>query len=67
MVTQGYTATLVAATLAISRRVCTTKSGREAVGLTALTTNTSWWHAGKNPRTDIVVWLGGCEEKKTFR
>jgi hypothetical protein len=23
--------------------------------------------AGKNPRTDIAAWLGGCEEKKTFR
>jgi len=65
MVTQGYTATLVAATLAISRSSLYYQKRREAVGLTALTTNTSWWHAGKNPRTDIVVWLGGCEEKKT--
>src|SRR6266478_2596150 len=41
MVTEGYTATLVAATLAISGRVCTTGSGREAAGLTEPTMSRS--------------------------
>jgi hypothetical protein len=41
MVTQGYTAALVAATLAISRSSCITRSGREAGAQIEATMNRS--------------------------
>jgi hypothetical protein len=55
MVTQGYTATLVAATLAISRSICTTGRSREAVGPTELAMSRSSWRAGRNWRTGIAA------------
>ena len=55
MVTQGYTATLVAATWPSADRVCTTGRNREAAGPIGSTTNRSSWRAGKNPRMDIAA------------
>ena len=68
MVTQGYTATLVAATSGHQpvESVLPEEAARQP-GRSTRTTSRSSWRAGKNPRTDIAAWLGGCDEKKTFR
>jgi hypothetical protein len=54
MVTQGYTATLVAATLAISRSSLYYRKKPRGSERTGATTNRSWWHAGKNRHTGIA-------------
>jgi len=64
MVTQRYTATLVAATLVISRSSLYYGSGREAAGLTEPTTNRSSRHAEKSWRTAIGEWRGGYGGRK---
>jgi len=67
MVTQGFTATLVAARWRSAGRVCITGDSYGEAERIDNTTTRSWWPAEKNPRTDIAEWLGGCDERKTFR
>jgi hypothetical protein len=55
IVARGYTATLVAATLAISRPSLYYRNKPEAAGLTEPTMNRSWWRVGKNPRMGIAA------------
>jgi hypothetical protein len=66
IVAQGYTATLVAATLSISRSsLYYRKQPRGSRADPGNTTNKSWWPAEKNLRMDIAAWPGGCDERKT--
>jgi len=66
MVTQGYTATLVAATLAISRSsLYYRKRPRGSRADRPVRRTDRGGLRRKNPRTDIVAWPGGYDEGKS--
>jgi hypothetical protein len=67
MVTQGYTATMVAATLTISRSSLYYRKKPRGSRADRLYDEQIVTACGESPRTDIAASLGGCDEKKIFR
>ena len=67
MVTQGYTATLVATTLAISRSSLYYRKKPRGSRADRTTTSRSSWPVGKSWPMAIGGWRGGCGGKSTLR
>jgi hypothetical protein len=67
MVVQGYTATLVAATLAISRSSLYYRKKPRGSRAERTYDEQIVVACGEKPAYHIVAWPGGCEGKKTFR
>ena len=67
MVTQGYTATLVAATLAISRSSLYYRKRPRGNRADRQYDEQIVVACGEKPAYGYAVWPGGCDERKTFR
>ena len=67
MVNERYTATLVAATLAISRSSLYYRKRPRGSRADRSYDERIVVACGKNQRTDTAAWPGGCDERKTFR